>query len=71
MIADWYAEPTPVPVPCTQDPLYPTVSAFAGGVAALAVGGIGVFGSIFFAWLDCKVIHVRYVAPMDKTPKAS
>lgn len=46
------------------------VSAFAGGAAALAVGGIGVFSSIFFAWLGCRVFHVRYTAPMDKTQKA-
>lgn len=41
------------------------VAAFAGGAAALAVGGIGVFSSIIFAWLGCKLFHVRYTPPKD------
>ena len=44
------------------------VSAFVGGGAALVVGGIGVFSSIFFAWLGCKVFHVRYVSSEDNAP---
>lgn len=41
------------------------VSAIAGGAAALVVGGIGVFSSILFAWLGCKLFHVRYASPTE------
>lgn len=44
------------------------VSAFAGGTAALVVGGIGVFSSMIFAWLGCKLFHVKYIPPKDEAP---
>lgn len=40
-------------------------SAIGGPAAALCVGVFAVFAPLIFAWLGCKVFHVRYIAPAN------